>query len=105
MILDTLAIASALLVVASGLIILALGQWQPHKLKFAAICISTTAAIWLTIKIILCDGLLFCDINTISCLTSKIYNIAHNCVFVLFHIAIGRDAIRFKMCDRRRNVR
>lgn len=99
-----LSLITALSVIATGLYVLAKGDWHKFGLKFAGVAISTTAAIWLLgADLALGGNIISCtpNIGDQNCLTLEIYHVLRNMAFVVFHIAIGRDAIHFKQQDRR----
>lgn len=91
------------IVVLSGIYVLARGEWHPFALKFAGVALSTSAAMWLLgADIFMGGGIATCPFTDPSvCLTVDVYHIVRNIAFVLFHIAIGRDAIHYKRNDRR----
>lgn len=102
--LHLLAIITALSVIGTGLYVLANGDWHKFGLKFAGVCLSTTAAIWLLgAELFIGSGVFSCptEMPAQACLTFEIYHILRNVAFIIFHIAIGRDAIHFKKRDRR----
>lgn len=93
---------SALGVIATGLYVLARGDWKKFALKYAAVCMSTTAALWFTAYLLIYQSdMAVCRTDAILCFTGDLYHIARNTAFILFHISVGRDAIRYKNRDRR----
>lgn len=98
-----IAIITAALIVISGLYALAAGEWSKLGLKFAGVSLSTMAATWLLIADWISGGnVLACHIdNTPACLTLDLYYVVRNVAFLIFHIAVGRDAVHFKKRDRR----
>lgn len=103
MILHTVAFISAAIIVVTGVYILARGDWRSHQLKFAGVCISTSAALYMLTISLMFNGFNYCtnEGQPFLCHTIEIYYIARNVALILFHIAIGRDAIRVKQYDRR----
>lgn len=92
---------TAAAIVLTGLYVLYQGDWRPFKLKYAAVVLSTLAAIWLLIFTAK-QGSGGCKSEAIVCLSYSIYGIIRNIAFVLFHISVGRDAISYKKRDRRK---
>lgn len=84
----------------TGIFVLTRGDWRTFMLKYAAVAISTVAAIWLCAMLIL-FGETNCSTTNSFCVTWKIYGIARNIAIILFHVSVGRDAIEFKHHDRR----
>lgn len=101
--LHLLAFITGVSVIGTGLYVLAKGDWQPFMLKFAGVCVSTTAAIYMLAATVIFNGFAYCSSDTPAnlCMTFEIYYIARNAAFIIFHIAIGRDAIHLKKRDRR----
>ena len=88
---------------ATGLYILALGDWKKLALKYAAVSLSTCAAA-LALYLSLVDRSLWSCNAEIACELRVMINIARNISFICFHIAAGRDAMTFKHFDRRRKI-
>lgn len=91
-------------IIATGFYVLAKGDWHQFGLKFAGVSLSTIAAIWLfASQIAFSSGAFTCpiDMPETTCFTFEVYHIVRNLAFILFHIAIGRDAIQYKNKDRR----
>lgn len=98
-----LSLLAALAVIITGVTVLGLGNWRKFKLKFAAVAFSTSAAIWLFIFTAYGQALRIQHSEDFVSLTWSFYHIVRNGVFVLFHVAVGRDAIRFKQQERRKS--
>lgn len=105
--LHIIAFISAVAVIGTGIFVLAAGDWRPFTLKFAGVCLSTSAAIYMLTARIIFGNFNYCSGETlpIVCLTFELYYITRNVAFILFHIAIGRDAIHFKKRDRRGTIK
>lgn len=99
--LSYLNLLTAFIIIITGIYVLAMGDWRKFKLKYAALILSTVAAIWLFVSSISLGGILICKLDEKICTTYGLYGIARNISFIIFHIAVGRDAIRFKKADRR----
>lgn len=99
--LSVLLVITSSLVVVAGLAVMALGNWRPYRLKFAAVALSTVSAIFLT-YIHATDRVP--DVCTLSpiCAEYIFYGVVRNIAFVFFHITAGRDAIRLKDGERRK---
>lgn len=92
---------SGFLGVITGFVVLAFGNWEKFILKYSGVALSTAAAsylMWMSTfhshAWICHDGDFYCDAQMLSFLM-------RNLAFVCFHVSCGRDAIRFKKCDRR----
>lgn len=99
-----IALFTAIAVIATGIYVMVKGEWFPFGLKFAGICLSTLAAMWLlSADIYLGGSVLTCPATMPSnmCMTFELYHVLRNVAFIIFHIAIGRDAIHYKKRDRR----
>lgn len=100
--LHLIGLLSALCVIASGVYVMARGDWKKFALKYAAVCLSTVAAMWFTAYLLINQSdMAVCRTDVIMCLTGDLYHIARNLAFILFHVSVGRDAIRYKHRDRR----
>ena len=88
-------------VVFTGLYVLIAGDWSKFKLKYAAVALSTVAGIWFLVFIVLQPNQFSCQSSAMTCFTYAIYGISRNIAFILFHLSVGRDAIKFKKKDRR----
>lgn len=88
-----------LLRLASGLFSLFLGDWSKRKLKFAALAISTSAAFIAFVMMMLAKNT--CILSHLSCEAAYLYQISTNIAFIIFHLAIARDANKFRKNDRR----
>lgn len=99
MILDLLANFSCLILVVTGISVLGCGQWDKHGLKFAAVGLSTAAAIWLLIASQIFERPGSFGGDDVS--MWEIYHISRNIALILFHLSVGRDAIRYKNRERR----
>lgn len=95
-----LVVATALTGIGTGLFVLAFGDWRKFTLKFAGVALSTTAAIFLIYANALHGLPIACE-DKPFCIDYAIYSVVRNIAFIVFHITSGRDAIRFKGCDRR----
>ncbi len=105
--LHLLSMITAFSIVVTGIYVMAKGDWSRFALKFAGIGLSTTAALYLfSADFILGGGIMSCspDMNPQQCLTFELYHVVRNIAFVIFHIAIGRDAIHFKRRERRGTI-
>ena len=96
-----LGMLSAMAVILSGLYVLARGEWRPFKLKFAGVALSTVAGLWMALSMYVLYDSYACGAKQSLCITAGIYHVVRNVAFVIFHIAVGRDAIRYKQGDRR----
>lgn len=85
----------------TGLLVLALGDWRKFRLKFAAVAISTSAAFALILLHLVHGDIRPIQLKPLENFSAELYHIARNTAFIIFHVAVGRDAIKFKMCDRR----
>lgn len=101
--LEFIAMMTVSAVIIVGIYVLAHGDWRKFGLKFAGVSLSTAAAIWLMAAQLYIGGVFTCpaDMPATACMTFEIYHIIRNVAFLIFHIAIGRDAIQFKKRDRR----
>lgn len=97
---NTVLSVTSILLIISGITVMAMGEWRQLRLKFAAVAFSTASAIFLAIVHLRMDGPTICT-NTALCLQYSLYGVIRNTCFVIFHIACGRDAILLKHCDRR----
>lgn len=88
---------TTLTIIFTGLYVLGRGDWGKFGLKYAAVCLSTIAAVWL-LAMAIYTGKMFvgCSLEKHICLTYAVYGIARNIAFIIFHIVIGRDVINFK---------
>jgi hypothetical protein len=81
---------------------MAFGDWKKFALKYAAVSLSTASAMWFAAYLLIYQSdLLTCRTDDILCFTGDLYHIARSTAFILFHIAVGRDAIHYKKRDRR----
>lgn len=92
---------STYLIVLSGLSVIILGDWRNFKLKYAPVVLSTVAGMWLVVSMNWIIGPIECNFDARTCTTVTLYAIMRNIAFILFHIAVGRDAIKVKRGDRR----
>lgn len=93
---------SAIICVASGLYIIAMGKWKELKIKFAAVALSTAVSlVMVSYGMFQHQSLFVCNQDTISCLNRDVCIFLRNIAILLFHIAVGRDAIAYKKGDRR----
>lgn len=99
MILELIANGTCLILVLSGIAILGYGQWDKHGLKFAAVGLSTAAAIWVLAASQVFDPPGSFGGEDVS--MWQFYHIVRNIALILFHISVGRDAIRYKNRERR----
>lgn len=96
---------SAALALLSGVYVLARGNWRPFGLKFAAVSLSTTSSLVMLALAYQTHAMLICQHDTLICLSRDIYILMRNLSIVFFHVALGRDAIRYKFRDRRNKKR
>lgn len=78
-----------------------LGKWENFNLKHAGMLLSTTVSFFVTAMLLIHPYAIECTSSDMMCENWWLYGIASNVRIILFHIAIGRDAIRFKKQDRR----
>ena len=90
------------LIIASGFIVLIAGDWKKLKLKFAAVLLSLITTSWFAI-LMLVEAPPQCQGTDLFCFTLSLYVIARNFCIALFHVAVGRDAMRMRQCDRRKS--
>lgn len=98
------AFLTAILVILSGGYVLARGDWRKLGLKFAGVCLATLAAIWLFGATYFFGANIFtCPTHLAesSCITLQLYFIIRNLAFVVFNMAVGRDAIMVRRGERR----
>ena len=96
-----LSILTAFLIIFTGLIVLAFGEWRKMQLKFAGVALSTTGAVWILLNILLFHDFITCNRDPDICASIELYHVVRNTAFIIFHIAIGRDAIKFSKGERR----
>lgn len=96
-----LVLISAFLTIATGVYVLAKGDWKPFGLKFAAVALSTSASFVMFMLAYQRNQMFGCEQDTVICLSRDTCIIVRNISIVLFHIAAGRDAIRYRHRDRR----
>lgn len=99
-----LSMITASAIILTGFYVLAKGTWHSFGLKFAGVALSTMAALWLVgSDIVYGGGMMTCspDMDVQQCFTFELYHVVRNLAFIIFHIAIGRDAIHYKRKDRR----
>lgn len=99
-----LSLITALTIIFTGVLVLTLGDWRKFGLKFAGVVLSTTAAFGLLIvEATASDWSLNCvgPMAQQEHFSLELYHLFRNVAFIIFHIAIGRDAIHFKQRDRR----
>lgn len=102
--LHILGLLTAFIGISSGMAVLALGDWRYFKLKYAGVAISTAASIWFLIMFIIFGGdIALCNSSRLFCMTGDIYHTTRNIAFIIFHLAVGRDAITLKERDRRKS--
>lgn len=100
----TISLITAGAVIISGLYVIAHGNWHKFGLKFAGVCLSTMAGGWmLPANFIFGAGIFACPAGMAetSCMAIQIFFIVRNLAFIIFHVAVGRDAIVFKHRERR----
>lgn len=99
-----LSLISAVVVLISGIYVIARGTWHKFGLKFAAVALSTTAAAWLLLANYIFDVGVFhppAGLPPTATMAIQFYFVLRNAAFVIFHIAVGRDAIHLRNGDRR----
>lgn len=96
-------IATSLICVVTGLVVLKMGDWSKFALKFAGVGLATLCSGWMLIML-LSKYAPNCSSDTLQCLQWQVYGAARNIAFIIFIISVGRDAIRVKNHDRRRNI-
>lgn len=95
--------ATAIISIITGLGALWLGDWSRLKLKYAAVALSTCTAIMILIFHFLNNGIMECSLVMLGCELKIITFSARNIAIILFHVAVGRDALQFSKKDRRRH--
>lgn len=85
----------------TGIWVIAFGDWRKFKLKFAAVAISTSAAFALILLQFATHGGKYCVAGQLDGFAADVYHLSRSIAFILFHLAVGRDAIHFKCKDRR----
>lgn len=95
----TIVLILTFLVFISGAIVLGAGCWRKMPLKFAGVAFSTSASFFY-ISMVVIHGY---ECNQRYCDHIQLHDIIRNIALLVFHITSGRDAIRFKGKDRRRN--
>lgn len=87
---------------ATGLFVLWFGDWRKFALKYMGVALSTASIIYLLAISMLYGHVFVChDAPDHPCLQIHISLFMKNLSILCFHITSGRDAIRFKRCDRR----
>lgn len=102
--LHNFALITAVMIVVSGVYVIAKGSWHQLGLKFAGVVLSTTAAGWMLIATMIFGQTSFaCQLGMPpeACLAVQLYSVVRNLAFIVFHVAVGRDAIIIKHRDRR----
>lgn len=92
--------ATVIIIIFTGIFVLLFGDWKKFTLKFAGVALSTVAAIFLIFLNITQSVPMACT-DEPFCLNYSIYAIVRNVAFIIFHVTCGRDAIRFRRCERR----
>ena len=102
---QTFMLLTSVLVPLTGLWVMGRGDWRELQLKYAGVVISTVASIWFLASMFMYDSLLRpCSIGASECFTIQIYAVARNISFIIFHLAVGRDARGIKTRGDRRRV-
>lgn len=103
--LTNLALITSLMAMVTGFSVIGLGNWRPFQLKFAAVALSTVAAFWYIVMFYTNQTAPSQILNENSLIHSyQLYHVVRNIAFILFHIAVGRDAIHYKQGERRKNT-
>lgn len=97
----TLICITAILSVASGIFVMIFGDWRKLALKFAAVSLSTLVSIFALLLILSKSPVDSCLATGALCDVYSFYQVVQNMAFVLFHLAVGRDAIKVRCRDRR----
>jgi len=100
-IMTSLSITTCFMLVISGLYVFIRGDWRHLRLKHAAVVLSTVAGLYMLFIYITNPGVINCQLPERLCFNYGLYGSIRNISFILFHIAIGRDAIKIKKYDRR----
>lgn len=98
---ELLAHISAFLAFLSGAIALCVGNWNRLALKHSALFLSTISCGVMFLMVFLNADAMACLATQTMCANWQLYACARNFCFILFHIAVGRDALQYKKWDRR----
>ena len=83
---------TSFLVIISGVYVLHRGDWSYFQLKYAALVFSIVTGLWSVVAVVMDPHLLYCTMDEKFCFASGMYDVVRNISFVLFHLAVGRDA-------------
>jgi hypothetical protein len=86
---------------ATGVIVLAVGDWRKFTLKYAGVALSTGSALYMLALGYTHPDIWNCRLKEFLCDEGDIFYAMRNAALIVFHVTSGRDAIRFKKCDRR----
>lgn len=87
---------------ATGLGVLAFGDWTKFKLKYLGVAFSTASVVYIIALQYAYPSLALCiDGPEHPCAQIHMFFFMRNVSIMIFHITSGRDAIKFKRCDRR----
>ena len=98
---ENLMVIGCLVSFLTGAIALWLGRWGHFTLKHAAMMLSTLTSLFFTLMLFFHPYISECTAGSMMCANWALYGLASNVRVILFHISLGRDAIRFKSQDRR----
>lgn len=87
---------SAVFVSLTGLYVLFHGDWRHLRLKYAAVSLSTVASFWVITAMAMDHSTTRCLHSDMMCFSLALYHVVRNLAFILFHLAVGRDAISIK---------